>query len=198
MLFLDVLAAMLQLRRGLRIEVEDASALAASTANGKGRRPQDVVVIDAASLSNGDLQDAATAFPPAAGMRFLLISPVGDGFVAPAWIRERPHAVVSRGDSFQILLERLESLFPNAAPPAASGDESFRHKPLTDREAEIVALMGDGLTTREIADVLGRSIFTIQTHRKRIAEKLGRLGCSLTQRSMEHRTKHFKGRGRNC
>ena len=44
---------------------------------------------------------------------------------------------------------------------------------LTDRELEVFGLLGRGLTTREVADRLGRSVKTIETHRERIKAKLG-------------------------
>ena len=42
----------------------------------------------------------------------------------------------------------------------------------SDRELEIFQLIGQGVSTRKIADRLGRSIKTIETHRTRIKEKL--------------------------
>lgn len=44
---------------------------------------------------------------------------------------------------------------------------------LSSREAEIVQLIADGLTNKEIADRLYISIHTIRTHRKNIIKKLG-------------------------
>lgn len=44
---------------------------------------------------------------------------------------------------------------------------------LTDREREVFALVGRGMTTREIAQKLGRSVKTIETYQSRIKEKLG-------------------------
>ena len=44
---------------------------------------------------------------------------------------------------------------------------------LTDREREVLALMGRGLGTREIAQQLSLSMKTIETYQARIKEKLG-------------------------
>lgn len=44
---------------------------------------------------------------------------------------------------------------------------------LSTREAEIVQLIADGLTNKDIADRLYISIHTIKTHRKNIIKKLG-------------------------
>ena len=43
---------------------------------------------------------------------------------------------------------------------------------LSDRELEIFQLLGQGMGTRQIADRLGRSVKTIETHRARIMQKL--------------------------
>jgi len=43
---------------------------------------------------------------------------------------------------------------------------------LTDREREVLQLLAEGKTTKEVADVLGISIKTAETHRRNIMEKL--------------------------
>jgi two-component system response regulator NreC len=45
--------------------------------------------------------------------------------------------------------------------------------PLTEREREILQLVAEGQTNREIADLLTVSIKTVQAHRANIMEKLG-------------------------
>jgi DNA-binding CsgD family transcriptional regulator len=42
---------------------------------------------------------------------------------------------------------------------------------LTDRELEVLELIGNGNTTREIAETLKLGIATVDTHRTRIKEK---------------------------
>ena len=45
--------------------------------------------------------------------------------------------------------------------------------PLTRREREVLQLIAEGRTTKEIAQVLGLSVKTADSHRSRIMEKLG-------------------------
>lgn len=52
-----------------------------------------------------------------------------------------------------------------------SGPEQIA--PLTEREREILQLVAEGQTNREIADLLTLSIKTVQAHRANIMEKLG-------------------------
>jgi DNA-binding NarL/FixJ family response regulator len=43
---------------------------------------------------------------------------------------------------------------------------------LTDREREVLQQIAEGVSTKEIADVLGVSVKTVETHRRNIMEKL--------------------------
>lgn len=63
--------------------------------------------------------------------------------------------------------ERYVSTAARAALDAAAGGG-----PLTRREREVVTLIAAGRTTREIADALGISVKTVETHRQRVMEKL--------------------------
>ena len=55
---------------------------------------------------------------------------------------------------------------------AAKGEDRDRYDGLTDREREILRLLAQGLTTREIAAELVISPHTVQSHRDRIMSKL--------------------------
>ncbi|MHC4227070.1 MAG: LuxR C-terminal-related transcriptional regulator [Planctomycetota bacterium] len=45
--------------------------------------------------------------------------------------------------------------------------------PLTSRETRVLELIVEGKTNQEIADLLHRSIRTIEVHRSRVMKKLG-------------------------
>jgi two-component system, NarL family, response regulator NreC len=47
-------------------------------------------------------------------------------------------------------------------------------KPLSPREAEVLRLLAEGHTNQEAAHCLAVSVKTIETHRRRLSEKLGR------------------------
>lgn len=61
----------------------------------------------------------------------------------------------------------LQGLLPPVLPPSPEG----RHT-LSQRETEILQLIGKGLTNREAAEVLGLSRSTVRTHLENIYEKL--------------------------
>ena len=50
------------------------------------------------------------------------------------------------------------------------------YRPLTERENQIVLMIGKGMTSIEIAESLHLSISTIETHRKNIRKKLNLKG----------------------
>lgn len=56
-----------------------------------------------------------------------------------------------------------------AESSGASGDQSI----LTEREIQVVRLIAEGLSSREIADRLSISVKTVDTHRANIMQKLG-------------------------
>jgi DNA-binding NarL/FixJ family response regulator len=51
--------------------------------------------------------------------------------------------------------------------------ESEPHERLSDREFEIMRLIGSGKTVSEIARLISRSVKTVSTYRARILEKMG-------------------------
>jgi len=58
----------------------------------------------------------------------------------------------------------------------ASAASAPLHDPvasLSNREIEVFESLGRGATIREIAEQLGRSVKTVETHRERIMAKLG-------------------------
>ncbi|MBU6183603.1 MAG: helix-turn-helix transcriptional regulator, partial [Verrucomicrobia bacterium] len=64
-------------------------------------------------------------------------------------------------------------------------------KDLSEREAQIFGLIGEGLCSKEIAAHLCLSEHTIQSHRKRIAAKLGTQGNELVQAAIALRRPSF-------
>jgi DNA-binding NarL/FixJ family response regulator len=187
-LFLDLLAGMLQLRRGLRIV---ARAVGVDACDGIR---SDLVVVDIDGLGQPGIRLAREMMRHRAEVRLVLIVASARAFAAPRWCTDGSHVVTGKDEPFGALLAGLETLFSDRLPTPVNGADPQRHKPFTEREAEVLALMGEGLTTKEIARQLGRSALTIQTHRKRLAEKMGRLGSTLSRRAIGHRRTYFASR----
>jgi DNA-binding NarL/FixJ family response regulator len=91
--------------------------------------------------------------------------------VEPSELR---HAVrvAARGDALLSpgVTRRLIAEF--AARPARQAPAATRLEVLTDREREVLALVGEGLSNDDIADGLSMSRATVKTHLSRIMSKL--------------------------
>jgi len=55
----------------------------------------------------------------------------------------------------------------------AAGPEADPYETLTDREKQVLKLVAEGASNKEVADVLGISVKTAMSHRERVMEKLG-------------------------
>ena len=75
-----------------------------------------------------------------------------------------------------LLVHKGQSCFPYQVPShrsAFDGDDNFLNQyNLSKREKEILTFIKDGRTSQQIADHLHLSIYTIETHRKNILQKL--------------------------
>lgn len=66
--------------------------------------------------------------------------------------------------------------------------EDQPHELLSDREYQVMCLIGSGKTVKEIADALSLSVKTISTHRSRILKKMGmRNNAQLTHYAIKQK-----------
>jgi DNA-binding NarL/FixJ family response regulator len=89
---------------------------------------------------------------------------------APSVIIEAIRTVM-KGELYlsgRISMRIIDRLFQGRETPAGSFAEI-----LSDRELEIFHLIGGGMSTGDIAKKLNISVNTIESHRKKIKEKLG-------------------------
>ncbi len=95
------------------------------------------------------------------------------------------HGYVSKGAPPEELVRAIESVCggePFFSPEIAraaldqlvsSGGKKQPFTQLTDREREVLALIAEGRSNKEVASRLGIGVRTIETHRERIMRKLG-------------------------
>jgi DNA-binding NarL/FixJ family response regulator len=186
-MFLDMLGSMLTLRGGVRV-VELVRSVADGRAACKKHRP-DLLVLDI-TLVDGNGLDVAKSFvkiDPEG--RVIVVSGNASDFVCPGWLTRALQAVIDKNDTFQSLRRELDDLLGPARPATTSPQrDAAPGSLLTSREAEVFALIGEGLTSREIGERLKISEHTVQTHRKRAAAKLGTQGDELTRIAVAQRT----------
>ncbi len=58
-------------------------------------------------------------------------------------------------------------------PEPAAGGEGDPYESLTDREKQVLKLVAEGKSNKEVAELLGISVKTAMSHRERVMEKLG-------------------------
>ena len=141
----------------------------------------DVVVMEAAFSAS-----AVTAIHrsrPSTGV-LLLLSREGDGDVEAA-VRAGARAVATESDSPETIRRGIEAAAAQHAflSPCASeialdrylghGHEDLRTRKLTAREREVVRLLADGKSSRDLARMLDVSVRTVENHRANAMRKLG-------------------------
>lgn len=133
-------------------------------------------------------------------VRILVLSVHDENLFAERVIRAGAHGYVPKTASLDRVLEAIDTVLggdlylsravrgrilqrisEGSAPLGARATEA-----LTDREYQVFGRLGRGESTREIADALGLSVKTIDTHRAKIMKKLGlEDGVQLLQRAVE-------------
>ena len=70
------------------------------------------------------------------------------------------------------IARRILEMLPVPTPVTCAVEPENQHPALTEREQQILRLVADGLSNREIADQLFLSRYTVESHVKRIYRKL--------------------------
>jgi len=184
-MFLDLLAGMMAIQGGIRVvaEAHDVEEGIAACA----KHCPDVLVLDLALPDGDGLEVARHLIAANPAGRVIVFSGHASDFICPPWLDGHLHAVISKNDAFESLRREIDTLTGRVAvqPQAVS------LRSLTPREAEIFGLIGEGLTSAGIAERLGLSRQTVQTHRKRIAAKLKTSGNDLVCRAVSQRAAFF-------
>lgn len=179
LMFTQLLVTMLRAVPGLNLEIVAAVDTAANGIAACVEHEPDLLILD---LALGDARGETVAerlleVNPRA--KLIVLSGHASTFVCPPSICRSIHAVIDKTDAFdslQMVLAKLVGL-PSATP--ASRDRLARQ--LSHREQEVLLLVGQGLQSKEIAARLNITRNTVQSHRKKIAMKLGTEGAELSR-----------------
>jgi DNA-binding NarL/FixJ family response regulator len=115
--------------------------------------------------------------------RILVVSMYDEGLFIHRARRAGAHGYVHKRASAEVLMEAIDTVLAGQLYFRASSDglngenmsedsDRIRLTKLTDREIEVFTLIGQGLTTREIAARLHRSVKTVESFREKIKKKL--------------------------
>jgi len=170
LMFLELLQRLLERQPSLEV-VATASTVVAGVAACRLHRP-DLLILDL-TLADGDgLPVLASLGQWSPAGQAVVLSAQAAGFVCPEPLQPLLLAVIDKTATFDSLTAVIAELLP--APPAA-----IDLSPLTPQQQRIFALIGQGLSNKQIARQLGLSVATVETHRKAIARRLGLSGAEL-------------------
>lgn len=183
-MFLDLVTTMLRAAPGLAIDVVGSAGTVAEGIMTCDRLQPDVVLLDLA-LPDGKgilVAEHVAATRPTA--KIVVISGQSSTFVCPTALGRCTHAIVHKAEAFDSLQKILAELSRQCREGTVAyrtrvADKGRVSELLTQREREVLALLGDSLSCEEIAGRLGLSAHTVQSHRKNIALKLGTSGRKL-------------------
>ncbi len=170
LIFLQLLVGMLRSLNGLEV-VATATTAAEGIAACRNLLP-DLLILDL-GLPDQDgitVAQALAALPCKA--RVIVLSATASSFVCDAALDSMLHAVVDKVDACETLAQEIAELL---------GDSPLKPVRLSEREEEVLALIGQGLASRQIAERLGLSVYTVDTHRRNICDKLGIKGGALVR-----------------
>jgi len=145
-----------------------------------GHKP-DVLLIDALERGSGkaakDLTDLITERSP--GTEVVFLTHMADPLNARDALRNGVNGYVLKEDDPSQLLQAIHHaaggkpyLSPKIAVALAKISAQSGARELTDREVEVLRLVGLGHTNVEISEKLHLSVRTIESHRARLQEKL--------------------------
>ncbi len=182
------------LREGVRallqmhadIEVAGEASNGAEAIDAAARLDPDVVLMDIAMPGLGGIEAALEMRKQGRRARILILSQYED--------REYVRRLLKAGVSGYVLKKSAGAELANAiravhrgglvldpevartameeANPAAPGSAD-PYDALTDREKQVLKLVAEGRSNKEVADVLGISVKTAMSHREHVMEKLG-------------------------
>lgn len=140
----------------------------------------DLLILDIA-LPDGDgfsVAHALRALKPEA--RTIVLSGFASTVERPPDLRDMITAILDKSRAYEELLSAVECLLPQEAHTLRLMDSLSN---LTEREYEVLRLIGAGYTSRAIAAELSIAVRTVETHRRNISGKLGITGAALVHQA---------------
>jgi len=153
-------------------DVVEAASLAEARARARTDSPRDLCVVDG-SLPDGSGMALVGELRALGWSRGVLLSSAEDLYTVRAALASgvRAFLVSSAAAPSSVIHPSVPGALPLQRPRSstrATGAEG-----LSAREVEVLQLVGDGRSNKEIGEVLGLSALTVKSHLARIARKLG-------------------------
>lgn len=175
---------------GALIDAEDLLMVAAAANTARAgieacelHRP-DILLLDLALPDRNGLAVARALAKCHPAARTIIVSGEADTFRCPPNLKSHIYSIVDKTRAFSVLRTEIANLVGELAGGGACPPDETAV--LSAREMEIYRLVGLGLTSKEIAARLFISVQTVETHRRKIAAKLGMSASSIVQRAALH------------
>lgn len=193
-------------REGLKriIEEDDRITLVAEANSGhqavtltRSESP-DVVILDISMPERNGLDALSDVRKARPGVKVLMLSMHPEEQYAIRCLRQGADGYMTKESAPDLLLGAIHKLHaggkyvsPNLAEKLAlnlvQDDERAPHETLSERELQVLTLIGNGKTASEISDELCVSIKTVSTYRTRILEKMNMdNNAQLMRYAIEH------------
>ena len=144
--------------------------------------PPDLIILDLVLPDGDGLDLLPRLFAAAPGARVIALSSHIDEFTLHRALSSRVHAILDKNEQpVKILQEAIEAVLGGTQYLSSAvrrlratvrADPAAFDKVLSDREQEVLRLVGDGLTNEQVAHRLAISVSTAKNHRLNIMAKL--------------------------
>lgn len=165
-----------------QLELLPGASSAAEAISACAELKPDLLILDIA-LPDGDGLTVAQALhnhnPDA---RVIVLSSFASTVEWPHKLRDQLVAILDKTRAFQDLISAITPLLPAAAQQDEAAALDLER--LTDREQQVLKLIGSGLSSIGISAELGISLRTTTTHRRNICSKLGTSGAALVRQAV--------------
>lgn len=144
----------------------------------------DVVLLDISMPDRSGIDALADIQSASPDTRILMLSMHPEDQYAIRCLRDGADGYLTKESAPELLLDAIRKIHsggkyvsPLLAEKLAvnlnSGPDTAPHERLSDRELQVLVMIGDGDTVSRIADKLCVSVKTVSTYRARILEKMG-------------------------
>lgn len=163
----------------------------------------DVVVLDIAMPMLNGIEATRNILKSLPDVKVVVLSMHADHIYVVEALKAGAEGYLLKEESFEQLIEAIntvlrgkvylsksleEVMMEDLVRQIRQGDVDTLVDPLTSREKEVLQLIAEGKTSREIADILYISTTTVDTHRKNIMDKLSiRNTAGLVKYAIKHK-----------
>jgi DNA-binding NarL/FixJ family response regulator len=143
------------------------------------RRRPDVAILDEALPGLNGVEATARMLKRAPGLRVVILAEDGDAVSVSAALRAGARGYLLRNVTAQDLRRALRSVLAGEVYLGTGLSKRLLQSPrsrpdlLTPRQREVLQMIAEGWSTKQIAKILRISVKTVETHRAQLMERLG-------------------------